>query len=287
MKTLRNILGFAFILIILSGVGYIGWFVSKEENISWSSIMRAKTVEDAHSQHTSTEASSIKSEDVNPVGSLEVKVSSSYKSIQQVAELMSSGSVNPLLIERYPRGLYSLSEGVYLMNQLNENMNEMVRLTESGNPTYQVYANRHNVLVQNQTLLNNVAQKLNDAKELFLSNVTVNTTGGSIAAGDVQQANKAIYQMAQAVMELESINLWLNDQINQTMVQAEQAQQASEAMVMEGASTSGFSVGKVQMPALVTMISILFAVLMLVGIIGAIRSLMVAKPQKVENEQTV
>lgn len=287
MKTLRSLLGFAFILIIISGAGYIGWFVSNEGNISWPSIMRSETVENAHNQHTSTEASSTKSDDVNPVGSLQVRVSSSYKSIQQVAELMTSSSVNPLLTERYQRGLYSLSEGVYLMNQLDQNMNEMVRLTESSNPTYQVYANRHNVLVQNQTLLITVAQKLSDAKELFLSNVTMNTTGDSIAAEDVQGANKAIYQMAQTVMEFENTNQWLDDQINQTMVQAEQAQQAADAMTMENTATSGFSMDQVQMPTLVTMITILFAVLMLIGIIGATRSLMAAKPQKVENEQTV
>ncbi|WP_054939796.1 hypothetical protein [Paenibacillus ihuae] len=287
MKTLRSILGFTFILIILSGAGYIGWFVSEEGNISWPSIMKPETVENAHSQHASTGASSTKREDVNPVESLQVRVSSSYKSIQQVAELMTSSSVNPLLTERYQRGLYSLSEGVYLMNQLDQNMNEMVRLTDSGDPTYQVYANRHNVLVKNQMLLNTVAQKLSDAKELFLSNVTMNTTGDSSAAEDVQGANKAIYQMAQAVMELESTNLWLEDQINQTMVQAEQAQQAADAMAMEKTAAGGFSIDKIQMPALFTMIPILFAVLMLIGIIGATRSLMAAKPQKVDNEQTV
>lgn len=289
MRTLRNILGFALILIILSGVGYIGWFVSKEGVISWPSMLRPVTTEDAHSQHTSTEASSTKSEEVNPVEGLQVRAASSYKSIQQAAELMSSSAVNPLQIERYQRALYSLSEGVYLMNQLNQNMNEMVRLTESDTPTYQMYANRHNVLVQNQTLLKNVAQKLSDAKEMFLSNVSVNTTGDSIAAEDVQEANKTIYQMAQAVMELESTKLWLDDQINQTMVQAEQAQQqqASEAMAMENTSKGGFSIGKVKMPTLMIMISILFAVLMLIGIVGATRSLMAAKPQKAENEQSV
>ncbi|MCL6606353.1 MAG: hypothetical protein K6T94_26090 [Paenibacillus sp.] len=296
MKTLRNILGFALILIIVSGLGYIGWFVSKEQNISWSTIMGSKTVEDAHSQHTSTEASATKPVDVNPIGNLKGKVSTSYNSIQQVAELMSSSSVNPLMIQHYQRGLYSLSEGVYLMNQLNGNMDEMVRLTEATNPTYQVYVDRHNLLVQSKTILSNVSQKLSDAKDMFLSNVSVNEAGDSISPVDVQQANKAIYQMAQAVMELESTNQWLDNQINQTMVQAQQvqeaqaAQEAQVAMQAESASlgqTSGFSIGNVQMPTLVTLISILFTVLMLVGIIGAVRSLVVTKPQTVENEHTV
>ncbi|MEK5357947.1 hypothetical protein [Paenibacillus sp. FSL L8-0709] len=289
MKAIRNILGFALILIILSGLGYIGWFVSKEQNITWSSLLGSQSVANPHNQHTSAEATTTQTADVNPVDNLQAKVTSSYKSIQQVAELMSSSSVNPSLIGRYQRGLYSLSEGVYLMNQLDQNLGEMARLTDATDPTYQVYANRHNVMVQTQSVLNNVSQKLSDAKEMFLSNVMTNTAEASIEAGDVQQINKAIYQMAQTVMELQGMNEWLDNQIQLTMGQAEQAQLAVDALAAENASniqTSGFSIGNVQLPTLVTMLTILFAVLMLVGIIGATRNL-VSKQPKIENEQMV
>ncbi len=175
------------------------------------------------------------------------------------------------------------------MNQLDQNLVEMARLTDATEPTYQVYVNRHNVMVQTQSVLNNVSQKLSDAKEMFLSNVTTNTAEASIEAGDVQQVNKAIFQMAQTVMELQGTNEWLNNQIQLTMGQAEQAQLAAEALAAENAmnsQTSGFSIGNVQLPTLVTLLTILFAVLMLVGIIGATRNL-VSKQPKVENEQTV
>jgi len=86
----------------------------------------------------------------------------------QVAELMSSSSINPLLIGRYQRGLYFLSEGAYLLDQLNQNINKMVRLTEATNLDYQVYVNRYNVLFQNKAVLSNVPQKLTMPRNCFL-----------------------------------------------------------------------------------------------------------------------
>ncbi|MEK5400367.1 MULTISPECIES: hypothetical protein [unclassified Paenibacillus] len=153
---------------------------------------------------------------------------------------MSSSSINPLLIGRYQRGLYFLSEGAYLLDQLNQNINKMVRLTEATNLDYQVYVNRYNVLFQNKAVLSNVPQKLTMPRNCFLSNLSENAVAESTVVGDVQQANKAIYQMAQAIMEFDSTIQWVDNQTKQTMLQA---QQASEAMNMENAATTSQTSG--------------------------------------------
>jgi len=77
-------------------------------------------------------------------------------------------------------------------------------------------------------------------RNCFLSNLSENAVAESTVVGDVQQANKAIYQMAQAIMEFDSTIQWVDNQTKQTMLQA---QQASEAMNMENAATTSQTSG--------------------------------------------
>ncbi|AIQ14406.1 hypothetical protein [Paenibacillus durus] len=311
MKTVRSIIGFVLIIIILSGLGYIGWFVSKSGLISWNNFGTAANETSAHSQHAAMQqAETTSSTKVNPANALQEKVSSANQTVKQMADLMSeypyavpasaatygsngsggtggqAGVQHPVQVQNNQRGIYILSESVYLLNQLDQTLKSQTGLTESASPTYQTYVNRYNLLVQSRTTLNNVYVKLNDAKDLFLSNAA-----GPAAAynepGDIQQANKAIYQMAQTVMEMDSLNRWVDNEMEQTVVQARNLSATEASNAASQSQSSGFSIKGIQIPGLMTSIAVLFIVLLAVGIIGMIRSLVVPRPEPANVEENI
>ncbi|WP_025688795.1 hypothetical protein [Paenibacillus zanthoxyli] len=310
MKTIRSIIGFVLIIIILSGLGYIGWFVSKSGLISWNNFGAAANETSAHSQHAAMQqAETTSNMDVNPLDALQEKVSSANQTVKQMADLMSeypyaipasaatygnngSGGTggqaevqHPVQVQNNQKGIYILSESVYLLNQLDQTLKSQTGSTESASPTYQTYVNRYNLLVQSRTTLNSVYLKLNDAKDLFLSNVSGAQAAAYSGLSDIQQANKAIYQMAQTVMEMDSLNRWVNNEMEQTVVQARNLSAGEASNAVSQSQSNGFSIKGIQVPGLMTLIAVFFIVLLAVGIIGMIRSLAVPRPEPANSEE--
>lgn len=322
MKAFRNMLGSIFILIIVTGLGYIGWYISKE--VAWpASIASTRTESQAstgiHSQHTPAEqqqaeqaqqvtepnepapsTASAQKEDINPVKELHKKVSDASRSIQQVADLLiaypyptlpnvpayTQSSSNILETQHFHKGLYALSEAIYLLNQQSNSLEQQALLTEGTSLNYQVYFNRYNVLLQNKAELGNVLRKMNEAKSLILSGFSESHL--QYGAGDMQQANKTIYQMAQAFMDTEASNKWLE---NEVQVSAANVQQAYAALTKDSdmqvpTHSNEISIGAFKLPSLATMLTYLFAGLLVIGVIGTVRTLLLARTRKMENDQT-
>ncbi|AKG36284.1 hypothetical protein [Paenibacillus durus] len=314
MKTVRSIIGFVLVIIILSGLGYIGWFASKSGLISWNDFGAAANETSAHSQHAAmqqSETASSMNVNPNPLDALQEKVSGANQTVKQMADLMSEypyaipasaatygssgsggtggqeGVQHPVQVQNGQRGIYLLSESVYLLNQLDQTLKSQTGLTESASPTYQTYVNRYNLLVQSRKTLNSVYLKLNDAKDLFLSNASGAQASAYSGLGDIQQANKAIYQMAQTVMEMDSLNRWVDNEMEQTVVQARNLSAAEASNAVSQSQSSGFSIKGIQIPGLMTSIAVFFIILLAVGIIGMIRSLAVPRPEPANSEENI
>ncbi|BCG60934.1 hypothetical protein [Paenibacillus sp. URB8-2] len=312
MKAIRSIIGFVLVTIILSGLGYIGWFASKSGLVSWNQFGTSVNETSAQSQHSAMQQSeATPSMNVNPIDELQKKVSSANQTVKQLADLMSeypyaipasaatygnsesggtggqAGVQNPVQLQNYNRGIYLLSESVYLVNQLDQTMKSQTGFTESATPTYQMYVNRYSLLVQSQTALNNVYLKLNDAKDLFLSNVSEAPAAADNGGGDIRKTNNVIYQMAQTVMEMDSLNRWVNNEIEQTVVQARNLSATEASNMVPPNQSNGFSIRGIQIPGLMTTITVLFIVLLVVGLIGMIRSLVVSRPEPANTEEHI
>lgn len=311
MKTIRSIIGFVLIVIILSSLGYIGWFASKSVLLTWNNSGNTAAETNAHSQHAAMQQSGTASSAAeNPIEELKKKVSSANQSVKQMADLMSdypymvpasaatysnnesggtggqAGTGNPVQVQNFKRGIYLLSESVYLVHQLDQMVEAQSALTDSPAPTYQMVVYRYNLLVQSQAAVNNVYIKLNQAKDVFLSNVSDAQGVDYIGTSDLRQTNKAIYQMAQTVMEMEGLNRWVNQEIEQTVVQARNLSAAEASNTVSDASQR-FSIKGIPMPGLLTTISVLFIVLLTVGVIGMIRSLAVSRPEPANTEDNI
>ncbi|MDT3427916.1 flagellar basal body-associated protein FliL [Paenibacillus forsythiae] len=311
MKAIRRVIGFILIIMLLSGLGYIGWFVSKSGLIAWNSFETPAKETSAHSAHSGHSAIQPSEEapgmQVNPVNELQKKVAGANEAVKQMADWMSeypyaipasaatysnSGSggtggqvdvQHPIQIQNGQRGIYLLSESVYLLNQLDQMLASQAGLTESAAPAYQMYVNRYNLLIQSKATLNNVNARLNNAKDLFLSNIS----GAPAAYGgpdDIRQTNKAIYQLAQTVMEMDSLNRWVSNQMEQTVVQARNLANAEASNTVSDSQSNGFSIKGIPMPGLMTTIAAVFVVLLAVALIGMIRSLVAARPEPVNTE---
>ncbi|QWU15419.1 hypothetical protein [Paenibacillus sophorae] len=312
MKAIRNIIGFVLIIIILSGLGYIGWFVSKSGLISWNNFGASANETSTHSGHSAMQQpETTSSMNVNPTNALQEKVSSANQTVKQMSDLMSeypyaipasaatygngesggagsqAGVQHPVRVQNDQRGIYILSESVYLLNQLDQMLKSQTGLTESASPTYQTYVNRYNLLVQSRTTLNSVYLKLNDAKDLFLSNVSGAPAAAYSGLGDIQKANKAIYQMAQTVMEMDSLNRWVDNEIEQTVVQARNLSATEASNTVSESQSNRFSIRGIQIPGLMTTIAVLFIILLAVGLIGIIRSLVVSRPEPANTEENI
>jgi flagellar basal body-associated protein FliL len=282
LKAIRNMIGFLLILIIVAGVGYIGWY-SSGGDFKWGTHTGSgtETGTSAHSQHsTGQQPEPASPAQVNPMEELQQKVASAHANVKQMSDWVQAQSDY--------KGIYLMSESVYLLNQLNQALANQTGLSGSADPTYDTYVNRYNVLSQSQTTLGSVYAKLTEAKEIFLKSLA-GTTDEAGPAEDVQQTNKGIYQMAQTIMEFESTNQWIDNQIKLTVTQADalSAMQAAAA-VSESPTTASPSISGIQLPGLMTMITVLFVILLGVGLIGMIRSLVIVKsPQVEQSEQNI
>lgn len=291
MKAMRSTIGFLLLVIIVASLGYIGWYANDKGLISWNRLSTSTTNSNVHSQHSAS--SSPAGASSNPVTMLREKVSAAQQTIKQMAnnmmaypsETVSNGSaVNdgetggtasqhavPGSIQ-VQKGIYFLSESVYLLAQLEQTLENGLGFTESANPTYETYQFRYNLLVQSQKTLSEVNTKLNDAKNGILLNGTV--TLGS----NMQETSKAIYDMAQTVMEMNSLNQWVELQIQQTVSQAQNVLAESNAN-QDSSNFNGLGT-----PSLMILIVGIFTVLLVVALAGVIRSILTPRPETASAE---
>lgn len=292
MKAIRNTIGFLLLVIIITSLGYIGWYATDKGLISWNMFSSSTTDSNVHSQHSVSSAAAGTSS--NPVSLLRERVSTAQQTIEEMANTMiaypsmavsggtdvndndtggaASQQAAPESVEVL-KGIYSLSESVYLLAQLEQTLENGIGFTESATPTYETYQFRYNLLVQSQKTLSEVNTKLNVAKNVILENGT-----GSMG-DDMQKTNTAIYDMAQTVMGLNSLNQWVDIQVQQTVSQAQ------NVMSMNNTSQdNGFRFNGLGTPSLMTLIVGIFTVLLLVALIGVIRSIRTPRPETASPE---
>ncbi|MBY0012170.1 hypothetical protein [Paenibacillus typhae] len=292
MKALRSTIGFLLLVIIVASLGYIGWYANDKGLISWNRQSTSTTNSNVHNQHSVSAAPEGTS--TNPVTTLRERVSAAQQSMKQMATnmmaypseaVLNGSSVNdgetggnasqqavPGSIQ-VQKGIYSLSESVYLLAQLEQTLDNGMGFTESSNPTYETYQFRYNLLLQSQKTLSEVNTKLNEAKNGILLNGT-----GMMSSHNMQETSKAIYDMAQTVMGITSLNQWVERQIQQTVSQAQNVLAAStsnqDSSIFNGLGT----------PSLMVLIVGIFTILLVVALVGVIGSILTPRPETASAE---
>ncbi|MBB6215482.1 hypothetical protein HNQ80_001571 [Anaerosolibacter carboniphilus] len=183
-------------------------------------------------------------------------------------------------MEQLHTGLYKLSVGMQLLEQLN---NELVSQAEQANQNtqnlIQYYSNQYNMTLQNKNKLNQALNYVNEAANLMNINPYVSANGLVFDKDKMQQIHQSVFKLAQGVGELNKLgdeftkqavymaNMMQNYMNNPNLSQMNHATSSTPSLF-------GGIFNNISIPTVVNATLVLFAIAFILGILGSIFSLL-------------
>ena len=199
------------------------------------------------------------------------------------------GNMNPLpnsnyvfdqgKLQQLHSGIFTLAQGLMIMSELNDDLTQQSTLSEASPATYQTYITRYNLALQNKTKLNNAISMLEQASVLININPYGAPGGYQINLDAMGQLHQGIYKLAQGMALLTR----LNDDLTMQMGQAAQLAQMtiSNQNTMNNDMPVGFNLFGMNISTIFNIILVIMAASLIIGILGAIISLLRSKPEKI------
>jgi hypothetical protein len=178
-------------------------------------------------------------------------------------------------MEKLHTGLYKVSVGMQLLNQLKNNLSSQLEQAsmEVKNPS-QYYYNQYLLTVQNKTKLTEALTNINEASSLVNINPYVSQNGAVYDKERMTNIHDSIYKLAQVVVDLNKINDNFSNQAitlgNVTQNYINNAQ-STQNMNMTNTNTSFFS--NINMVTVFNILVIVFIIIFIVSILGFIGKL--------------
>ena len=187
-------------------------------------------------------------------------------------------------MEQLHSGIYNLSVGKAMIEQLKKNLENQVGYANSnGQDLVQFYSNQYYLTQQNKNKLDSALSYINRAAELVNINPYVSVQGPVYDQERMGQIHKSVFQLAESVVALNLLNDEMTDQsINlsnkmQDAYNNANIQMNNSAMSM-GSSSSVF--GNINLQTVINIILILFVASLIFGIFGFVMSLFKSKPER-------
>ncbi len=194
----------------------------------------------------------------------------------QVGTMQSMGTTyDASKMEKIHTGLYKVSLGVQLLDQLKNNLSAQLEQAsmEVNNPS-QYYYNQYLITVQNKTKLTEALAYINEASTLVNINPYVSQNGSVYDKQRMSQIHDSIYKLAQVVVDLNKINDNFSKQAitlsNVTQNYINNAQSMGN-MDMTNMNTNFF--GNISMVTVLNILVVAFIVIFVVSIFGYISKL--------------
>lgn len=194
----------------------------------------------------------------------------------QVGTMQSMGTTyDASKMEKLHTGLYKVSLGVQLLDQLKNNLSAQLEQAsmEVNNPS-QYYYNQYLITVQNKTKLTEALAYINEASTLVNINPYVSQNGSVYDKQRMSQIHDSIYKLAQVVVDLNKINDNFSKQAitlsNVTQNYINNAQSMGN-MDMTNMNTNFF--GNISMVTVLNILVVAFIVIFVVSILGYISKL--------------
>ncbi|MBB6214981.1 hypothetical protein HNQ80_001070 [Anaerosolibacter carboniphilus] len=193
-------------------------------------------------------------------------------------------------MEQLHTGLYKLSVGMQLLEQLN---NELVSQAEQANQNtqnlVQYYSNQYNMTLQNKNKLNQALNYVNEAANLVNINPYVSANGLVFDKDKMQQIHQSVFKLAQGVGELNKLG---DDFTKQAVYMANMMQNYMNnpnlSQMNHGTSSTpslfGGIFNNISIPTVVNATLVLFAIAFILGILGSIFNLLKPSTQKDRKE---
>ncbi|MCX7746544.1 MAG: hypothetical protein N2645_06605 [Clostridia bacterium] len=189
-------------------------------------------------------------------------------------------------LEQLHNGIFSISQGIMMINQLKDDLLAQSSVLEANPPNYQTYAVRYKTALQNRTKLNNAYTMLSQASTLINVNPYASPNGYSYNKDAMAKLHQGVFKLAQGMAMLSS----LNEDFTNQMVQASVVLQSMmNATGHTGGTTYGISIlqgifDKVNMSTIFNIILVVLLVGLILGVLGAIMN-MFGKSSTRKNEK--
>ena len=187
-------------------------------------------------------------------------------------------------LQQLHNGIYTLAQGIMLVNQLNDDLANQSAMVEVSPPNYQTFVMRYNTALQNKTKLNKAITMIDQASTLVNVNPYAAPNGYQYNVQGMQQLHQGVYKLAQGMTMLNRINEDLTGQMAYAVQQAQNIANTSMTGMDSGAMSGLGLFGSINLSTVFNIILIVMVVGLVIGIFGAIVSLFRKKPGKIEND---
>jgi hypothetical protein len=184
-------------------------------------------------------------------------------------------------LQQLNNGIYTLAQGVMLINQLSDDLTMQSSTVENTPATYQTYINRYNMTLINKTKVNNAILMLNQAFTLVNVNPYGSVSGYQFNIPEMQKLHQGVYKLAQGMTMLRGLNDDFTMQMAQAAYQAQLSSNgSSNNMYGMNMSNSGFNLN---LTTIFNIVLIVMVVGLVLGILGAIISMFKPKRNSGDN----
>ncbi|MCX7922267.1 MAG: hypothetical protein N3B21_09695 [Clostridia bacterium] len=196
---------------------------------------------------------------------------------------------DPTKMEQLHTGLYKISVGMALLDQLNtELVNQAEYASENVQNPAQYYTNRYNLTVQNKNKLGQALTYINEAANLVNINPYISANGLVYDKERMNQIHQSVFKLAESVAALNQLN---DDFTKQAVVLSNTAQNYINSANMNSQSAAhsnqsaltgifGGLFDNLSMSNIVNIVLVIFIVGLIIGIFGFIFSLLKPPAQK-------
>jgi hypothetical protein len=175
-------------------------------------------------------------------------------------------------MEKLHTGLYKVSVGIQLLNQLKSNLSSQLEQAsmEVKNPS-QYYYTQYLLTVQNKTKLTEALTNINEASSLVNINPYVSQNGAVYDKERMTNIHDSIYKLAQVVVDLNKINdNFSNQAITLGNVTQNYINNAQSTQNMNMTSTGTSFLSNINMVTVFNILVIVFIIIFIVSILGFI-----------------
>lgn len=184
-------------------------------------------------------------------------------------------------LQQLNNGIYTLAQGIMLVNQLNDDLTIQSSTVEVNPQTYQTYINRYNTALQNKTRINNAISMINQAFTLVNVNPYGSLNGYKINIPEMQKLHQGVYKLAQGMTMLKGLNddftVQMAHAAYQIQVLSSSNTSAHSNMAGMNTSTSGLNLN---LTTIFHIVLIVMVVGLVLGVLGAIVSMFRYKQSK-------
>lgn len=171
---------------------------------------------------------------------------------------------NQAKLEQLHNGIFKLSQGLMLLNELNDDLTLQVTTQEQDN--YESYVVRYNTLYQNKVKLTKSLNLINEGSLLVNVNPYTTGVGYQYDVAQMDQLNKGIYKLAQGMF----LGVKLGEDFTNQMMSVNSL--ANNTLMGNMNATPSYSIGSIDVKLILYILIIIFIVTFIMALFGAVRA---------------